>query len=825
MIPTGTIGFINNVALLVCMGFFYDILTPGQINEKKVSSRVVTGIILGGMGIVVMLNPWELSPGVRIDPRSILLCITGLFFGTIPVAVAIFMTALYRILIGGAGTWVGVGIIVTSGAVGLAWRYLRKKNPGDFSIGEIFLIGLVVHILVLAWMLILPQSVKGEVLYRVSLPVLLVFPLGTALLGRLVVNRHGNRQIKEDLKKSEENYRTIYENAVEGFFQSTPQGRFISVNPSFANIFGYKSANSMISEIVDIPTQFYVNPEDRQRYLKLLQKTGHVQNFEFKALRRDGSRIWVSESARVIHDDEGNPLRFEGNIMDITRQKQTLERLKASEAWNRSVIQTAMDGYWLTSSDGNLLEINDAYCRMSGYDEQELLSMDIRQITSDHTADKVLARIKTIIERGGDRFETRHRRKDGTLFDVEASVQYRRDEDRFIYFLRDLTQRKQLEERIVQAQKMEAIGTLAGGIAHDFNNILFPIMGMAEMLLEDLAPGSPEHENTRIILESGRRGSKLVKQILTFSRQDEYKLVPIRVQQVVKEVLKLSRSTISTNIEISQDLEAGCGLVMADPTQLHQIAMNLITNALHAVEEIQGKIDVRVHGVTLQGNEWSDPGPRPGKYALLSVSDNGHGISPDVMVKIFEPYFTTKERGKGTGLGLAIIYGILTEYKGEIKIYSEQGKGTTVNVYLPLMDRTAEKGTMENLISPKGGNERILLVDDEEPIVRLQRLIFERLGYQVTVRTSSLEALEAFRANPDRFDLVVTDMNMPNMTGAQLARELIALRPDIPIIVSTGFSETLDKKDMKELGIKDFLMKPVVKSEMARVVRRVLDER
>ena len=823
--PTGTIGFINNVALLICMGFFYDILTPGQINGKKVSSRVITGVILGGMGIVVMLNPWELSPGVRIDPRSILLCITGLFFGTIPVAVAIFMTALYRILIGGTGTWTGVGIIVTSGAVGLAWRHLRKKNPGDFSFGEIFLVGMVVHILTLAWMLTLSWPIAGEVLSGTSLPVLLIFPLGTALLGKLMANRHANRQMKEDLEKSEENYRSIYENAVEGFFQSTPQGRFISVNPSFAGIFGYGSANDMILEVADIPTQFYADPEDRQRYLKLLLETGHVQNFKFKALRRDGSWIWVSESARVVHDDEGNPLRFEGNIMDITRQMQVLERLKASEAWNRSVLQTAMDGYWLINSNGKLLEVNDAYCRMSGYDEEELLTMNIRDIKSDRTTDEILAHLQTIIERGEDMFETRHRRKDGILFDVEVSVQYREEEDRLICFLRDITQRKQLEERIIQAQRMESIGTLAGGIAHDFNNILFPIMGMAEMLLEDLAPGTPEHENTEVILESGRRGSELVKQILAFSRQDEHKLIPVRVQQVVKEVLKLSRSSISTNIEISQDLEAGCGLVMADPTQLHQIAMNLITNAFHAVEEIQGKIEVRVQGVTLQGDEWSNPAPRPGKYALLSVSDNGCGIAPDVMAKIFEPYFTTKERGKGTGLGLAIVYGILKEHKGEIKIYSEQGNGTTVNVYLPLMDGRSEKGAMENPISPRGGNERILLVDDEEPVVRLQRLIFERLGYHVTVRTSSLDALEAFRADPDRFDLVVTDMNMPNMTGTQLARELIALRPDIPIIVSTGFSETFDEKVAKELGVKDFLMKPVVKSELARVVRRVLDER
>lgn len=370
---------------------------------------------------------------------------------------------------------------------------------------------------------------------------------------------------------------------------------------------------------------------------------------------------------------------------------------------------------------------------------------------------------------------------------------------------------------------MESIGNLAGGIAHDFNNILFPIVGMAEMLVEDLPNGSPEKENAVEVLKAGQRGAQLVKQILAFSRQHEHKLSPTRLQFVMKEVLKLIRASIPKNIEIKNFLQPDCGLILADSAQLHQIGMNLITNAYHAVQDRGGKINVEVREIE-KIEESNSLNLTPGKYATLTVTDNGIGIPENHIDKIFEPYFTTKEQGKGTGLGLSVVYGIVKEHLGEIKVASEPGKGTSFQVYIPVITQSTYKNdNNKSSIFPKG-TERILLVDDEAPIANLEKQMLERLGYAVLKRTSSLEALETFRNNSDNFDLIITDMSMPQMTGDKLALEILKIRSNIPIIICTGFSEFVSKEQALSMGIKGFLMKPVVKADIANEVRRVLDE-
>jgi len=388
----------------------------------------------------------------------------------------------------------------------------------------------------------------------------------------------------------------------------------------------------------------------------------------------------------------------------------------------------------------------------------------------------------------------------------------------------DITDRNQMEERLKQAQKMESIGSLAGGIAHDFNNLLFPIIGMSEMLLEDLPEDSLEYENASEIFQAGKRAGDLVKQILAFSRQSEHKMTPVRVQNVLKEVLKLSRSTIPSNIEIDQDIQQNCGLVMADPTQIHQIAMNLITNASHAVENTNGIINIGLKELTLEKDDLSDSELQLGQYIRLSVSDNGIGMSQNIIQKIFEPYFTTKEKGKGTGLGLAVVYGIIKEHKGDIKVYSEVGKGTTFNIYLPLMEKSSDRIVIDRVFETVVGTENILLVDDEVSVAKLESQILSRLGYKVTKKTKSPEALNVFKMNPEKFDIVITDMTMPGMTGDQLAKEILSIKPNTPIIICTGFSERVDKEQAESLGVKGFLMKPVVKLDMAQMVRNVLDE-
>ena len=389
----------------------------------------------------------------------------------------------------------------------------------------------------------------------------------------------------------------------------------------------------------------------------------------------------------------------------------------------------------------------------------------------------------------------------------------------------DITELQKLQTRLNHAQKLEALGTMSGGIAHDFNNILQPMLGYSEFLMGDLPPDSRHRKFVEGIYNAVLRAKELVNQILAFSRQSDRKMVPVELPKLLKEAVNLCRSIIPSNIEIIQDIQKECASVSADPTQVHQIIMNLMINAYHAMEEKDGKISVFLKEVELGADDQKSPAFSPGKYAKLSITDTGCGMAPTVQEKIFEPYFTTKPQGKGSGLGLAVVYGIVKDHGGHINVYSEEGKGSTFNVYLPLVDKKSETQPAEILeTNSASGHEHILLVDDEEMIVELESRMLEKFGYRVTSRRNGAEALEIFRANPDAFDLIITDMNMPNMTGDRLTRELIAIRPDIPVIIFTGFSEKITQVEAKTIGVKGLLMKPITVSEMTEKVRKVLDE-
>jgi len=399
----------------------------------------------------------------------------------------------------------------------------------------------------------------------------------------------------------------------------------------------------------------------------------------------------------------------------------------------------------------------------------------------------------------------------------------------------DITERKQVEQEKVkleaqlqQVQKMESIGSLASGIAHDLNNILFPISGLSEMLLDDIPHGSPEYKSIEQIHKSAQRGSDLVKQILAFSRQSNPQKMPIRIQPILKEALKLFQAAIPRNIEITSHIETDCGMISANPSQMHQVAMNLITNAYHAVEGSAGTINVELNETEFEKDELPIH-PMPGdllagRYACITVSDTGTGIEQSLIDKIFDPYFTTKEQGKGTGLGLSVVHGIVKEHGGDIRVYSEVGKGTVFHVYLPLLEDAGDSRTAAVVRRYPRGCESILLVDDEAPIARMEQMMLEKLGYQVISRTSGPDALDVFRAAPLKFDLVISDRGMPNLTGEQLARALISIRPGIPIILCTGFSADNDEQRARAMGIKGFLMKPVATGDLAEMVRKVLDE-
>ena len=425
---------------------------------------------------------------------------------------------------------------------------------------------------------------------------------------------------------------------------------------------------------------------------------------------------------------------------------------------------------------------------------------------------------------------------DGTVKYLKANAIVLRDGDgkaiRMIGINRDITEqvlaeeaKKSLEDQLKHAQKMEAIGTLAGGIAHDFNNILGAILGYAEMVQDDIPAGSVAAKDIEQVIAAGHRAKELVKQILAFSRQAESQRILIQPSVIIKEAIKMLRSSLPTTISIDQNIDPESGHVMADPTQLHQILVNLCTNAFHAMEETGGTITISLQKksfsiVDLPGG----PDVQPGEFVQLSVADTGSGIAPDIMEKIFDPYFTTKEVGKGTGMGLAIIHGIVKTYGGFITCHTTVGLGTVFHVCLPITEDTATPEA-EPVDLIQHGNEHILYIDDEEILAEMGKTMLERLGYRVTMRTTSLEALMVFQNQSDAFDLVITDQTMPGMTGIDLARRMLQIKPDLPIILCTGYSSQVSEAKAKSYGIKGFVMKPLAKRDIADLIRKVLDER
>jgi signal transduction histidine kinase/DNA-binding response OmpR family regulator len=386
-------------------------------------------------------------------------------------------------------------------------------------------------------------------------------------------------------------------------------------------------------------------------------------------------------------------------------------------------------------------------------------------------------------------------------------------------------ERRVLQQHLQQSQKMEAIGTLASGIAHDFNNILGAVIGFTELALLNTPMDSKSRKNIEMILIAGSRAKDLAGQILAFSRQSEEERKPVRLDTILQEVLKFIRASLPSTIEIRKEIDSNIENIMADPVQIHRVLMNLCANAHHAMKEKGGILDIKLASVNL-GSEYAAelPDLKPGPHVKVTVQDTGHGMSEATMAKIFNPYFTTKEKGVGTGLGLAVVHGIVQKHGGAVTFRSELGMGSVFDLYFPAIRREAFPETRIQEALPTG-REHILLIDDEQVLVDMGKEMLEFLGYTVEARTSSVDALDLFSAAPSRFDLVITDMTMPNMTGDKLAMELLRIRTDIPIILCTGYSERLLDERIKNAGIRAFVMKPVLMAKLARAIRKALDQR
>ncbi|MBU0769060.1 MAG: response regulator, partial [Proteobacteria bacterium] len=517
------------------------------------------------------------------------------------------------------------------------------------------------------------------------------------------------------------------------------------------------------------------------------------------------------------------------NLAATIIQKNIAEKtLRESEEKYRLLFENANDAIFV-AQDQLIKFPNPRTLELAGYSTEELAKIPFVDLV--HPEDKALVVDRHIRRLSGEEdlpatysFRVINKTGDEVLIELSAVTIIWEGRQATLNFLRDITQQKKIETQLQEAQRMEAIGTLAGGIAHDFNNIIGIILGYSELAVDDVPELNPARRKLEEIRKASLRAKDVVRQLLSFARKSEIKKKPTNLIPIVKESLNFLRSSIPRSIEIRQNIPEDVDSILADPTQMNQVLINLCTNANHAMPE-GGILEVSLQNVELDGDMAVNyPDLKPGRYVNLTVSDTGQGINLELKDRIFDPYFTTKEIGKGTGMGLSVVHGIVLSHKGAIFVDSEIGHGTTFSLFFKVVKEEAVSELEVDEKLPEG-NEKILLVDDEESIVHVGRLRLERLGYEVETIMNPVEALELFRASPDRFDLVITDMTMPQMNGDQLVKEVLKIHPDMPIILCTGFSEKIDAEKAKTIGVRKYIEKPINSSKFAKIVRKVLDEK
>jgi PAS domain S-box-containing protein len=536
-------------------------------------------------------------------------------------------------------------------------------------------------------------------------------------------------------------------------------------------------------------------------------------------------------------EDTSSLLKIVGQVFaNALDNKKFRQALQESEERLRTVYETFPDPVTIIrAKDGRCVDVNSAFTRLTGWTPEDVIGKTAADLDIWHNPSEREELTAGIAQNGKvENLEAKFRLKDGSIITalMSAVLIQLKNKPHILTITRDISdlksaqkEREQLKTQLIQAQKMEAIGTLAGGIAHDFNNILGAIIGYAEMALYDTRKDSMEHYNIDQVLKAGHRAKDLVKQILAFSRKSEQDKNVISLTPIVEEALKLLRASLPTTIEIRQKIEPRLAAIFADPTQMHQVMMNLCTNSAHAMGDTGGVLNVELHNLDLNLKKavlYSELNPGP--YVQLSISDTGHGMDSATMDRIFDPYFTTKEQDKGTGMGLAVVHGIIKGHGGGIRVQSKPGKGARFDILFPVMGKHMESETEELKALPTG-DEHILFIDDEDTLIDLGESMLKKLGYQVETRTRPDEALEIFGAAPDKFDLVISDMTMPGMTGDILATELMKIRADIPVIICTGYSERIDEQRAEDLGIKGLIMKPFTIRGLSKTVREVLDRK
>lgn len=576
-----------------------------------------------------------------------------------------------------------------------------------------------------------------------------------------------------------------------------------------------------------------LHSEDRNMVSKAVRDALEHQtlySLDYRIIRADNQKERIVHAhAETIRDPiSGQPLKMVGTIQDVTAQRQSLQKLELLQ----NAIDHSSETIVITDHQANIIYTNPAFTTITGYSQKEALGQNPRILQSGQTKPEVFEEMwQTLIAKKNWRGHFLNQRKDGSLYEEEVSISplldYNENIAQYVAVKRDITEEASLRRQLQQAQKMEAIGTLAGGIAHDFNNILTILVGNLELaMMFELDENHPAQKGLEKALAAGQRAKELVGQILTFSRRQGDDFQPLKTTSIIKEVIKLITNSLPKNIKLEATIKAENDIIMAAPGPIHQILINLCSNSAYAMRNQGGQLRIEVTNQTLDENTIRRyDNLRVGNYLVIRVCDTGPGIPPTISGKIFDPYFTTKPKGQGSGIGLATIHGIVKKLNGEIAMQSEVGHGCTFTILLPTLD---QQKVMTNSLSDfhklPTGSEQILLVDDEKEIIELNQIALEKLGYRVTSCSNGSAALKLIERNPKRFDLILTDMTMPKMTGTQLAQTALKLNPEMPIIMGTGHSDTINREDALAMGIKEFYNKPLSTDRLIRMIRKVIDE-
>lgn len=643
------------------------------------------------------------------------------------------------------------------------------------------------------------------------------------------------KQTEKVLRASEMKYRIVADNTHDWEHWIDPEGQFLYTSPSCERITGYSAGEFEADPML---LSRIVHPDDLSTFaahLEQNQSPNALCDMELRIVHRDGTMRWIGHVCQPVFDAEGNFLGRRGGNRDITKRKRSEEALKHSEASYRALAENLPGIVYRSSVQEQRIQFFNNFVKdITGHEPDALSFQDFCVLDSlilPEDRKEVINIVKTAVDKRRDfQIEYRIKHKDGTVRNcLERGRPIYGADGRLLHIegvIFDNTDKKQIETQLRQAQKLEAIGTLAGGISHDFNNLLATILVYTEMALRDMPDASPTRGDLQQVVSLVHRGRDLVKQIVFFSRQrDEEKKHAIIISSLLKETLKLLRASLPFTIDIQQEITVKEDAALLEPTQFHQVLINLCSNAAHAMGEKGGVLQVGLFRVELDARSaMLYTNLKPGPYLKLSVSDTGCGMDADTLQRIFDPYFTTKGPEEGTGLGLAVVHGIVERHGGAIKAYSTPGKGSTFHVLFPAIESHPEMSFESETNIPRG-TERILLVDHEEALLLGYKKNLERLGYSIVEEKDSLEALAVFESQPQDFDLVITDYTMPKMTGLDLAREILRSRPDTPVVLCTGSRPEDIHENAKAAGIRGVVMKPLALRELAIIVREVLNTR